>query len=80
LRCKDYEEKIPNIGLISVKSDLFKEYAGDVLKDLPVLERYIFEFYSNEKTLYGIIFCSPLLYICIMLNSYKCRSAFAVTG
>ncbi|NXY40816.1 DDX60 helicase, partial [Ceuthmochares aereus] len=32
-----YEEEIPNIGLISVKSDLVEEYAGDVLKDLPVL-------------------------------------------
>ncbi|NXG59550.1 DDX60 helicase, partial [Hemiprocne comata] len=33
-----YEEEIPNIGLISVKSDLVEEYAGHVLKDLPVLE------------------------------------------
>ncbi|KFQ27307.1 putative ATP-dependent RNA helicase DDX60, partial [Mesitornis unicolor] len=33
-----YEEEIPNIGLISVKSDLVEEYAGDVLRDLPVLE------------------------------------------
>ncbi|KFO87667.1 putative ATP-dependent RNA helicase DDX60, partial [Buceros rhinoceros silvestris] len=30
--------EIPNIGLISVKSDLVDEYTGDVLKDLPVLE------------------------------------------
>ncbi|NXW47562.1 DDX60 helicase, partial [Nyctiprogne leucopyga] len=36
--CRDYEKEIPNIGLISVKSDLVEEYAGDVLKDLPVLE------------------------------------------
>ncbi|KFZ51104.1 putative ATP-dependent RNA helicase DDX60, partial [Podiceps cristatus] len=35
---KVYEEEIPNIGLISVKSDLVEEYAGDVLKDLPVLK------------------------------------------
>ncbi|KAM6076665.1 putative ATP-dependent RNA helicase DDX60 isoform 2-T2 [Chlamydotis macqueenii] len=34
---RDYAEEIPKIGLISVKSDLVKEYAGDVLKDLPVL-------------------------------------------
>ncbi|NXW54987.1 DDX60 helicase, partial [Eurystomus gularis] len=32
------EEEIPNVGLISVKSDLVEDYAGDVLKDLPVLE------------------------------------------
>ncbi|NXX12960.1 DDX60 helicase, partial [Podargus strigoides] len=35
---RDYEEKIPNIGLISVNCDLVEEYAGDVLKDLPVLK------------------------------------------
>ncbi|KAM9236873.1 LOW QUALITY PROTEIN: putative ATP-dependent RNA helicase DDX60 [Leptosomus discolor] len=35
---RDYEEEIPNIGLISVKSDLVEDYAGDVLKDLPILE------------------------------------------
>ncbi|NWY59089.1 DDX60 helicase, partial [Chionis minor] len=35
---RDYEEEIPNIGLISVKSDLVQSYVGDVLKDLPVLE------------------------------------------
>ncbi|XP_075607951.1 putative ATP-dependent RNA helicase DDX60 isoform X1 [Balearica regulorum gibbericeps] len=35
---RDYKEEIPNIGLISVKSDLVEEYAGDILKDLPVLE------------------------------------------
>uniref|UniRef100_A0A8C3L1P4 DExD/H-box helicase 60 n=1 Tax=Chrysolophus pictus TaxID=9089 RepID=A0A8C3L1P4_CHRPC len=33
-----YDEKIPDIGLIPLKSDLVEEYAGDVLKDLPVLE------------------------------------------
>ncbi|XP_061331099.1 probable ATP-dependent RNA helicase DDX60 isoform X1 [Pezoporus flaviventris] len=33
-----YDRKIPNIGLISVKSDLVEVYAGDVLKDLPVLK------------------------------------------
>lgn len=32
------DEKIPDIGLIPLKSDLAEEYAGDVLKDLPVLE------------------------------------------
>ncbi|XP_071412313.1 probable ATP-dependent RNA helicase DDX60 [Pithys albifrons albifrons] len=36
--CKVYEEEIPNIGLIPVKSDLVQIYAGDVLKDLPVLK------------------------------------------
>ncbi|XP_054238845.1 probable ATP-dependent RNA helicase DDX60 [Indicator indicator] len=35
---RDHEEEIPAIGLISVKSDLVEDYAGDVLKDLPVLE------------------------------------------
>lgn len=39
LHCEDCKAKIPNIGLISVKSDLVDEYAGDVLKDLPLLER-----------------------------------------
>ncbi|XP_062470916.1 probable ATP-dependent RNA helicase DDX60 isoform X2 [Pezoporus occidentalis] len=34
----EYDRKIPNIGLISVKSDLVEVYAGDVLKDLPVLK------------------------------------------
>ncbi|XP_009994301.1 PREDICTED: probable ATP-dependent RNA helicase DDX60 [Chaetura pelagica] len=33
-----YKEEIPNTGLISVKSHLVEQYAGDVLKDLPVLE------------------------------------------
>ncbi|KAJ7420084.1 putative ATP-dependent RNA helicase DDX60 [Willisornis vidua] len=36
--CKVYEEEIPNIGLIPVKSDLVQIYVGDVLKDLPVLK------------------------------------------
>ncbi|XP_052546100.1 probable ATP-dependent RNA helicase DDX60 isoform X2 [Tympanuchus pallidicinctus] len=31
-------EKHPDIGLIPLKSDLVEEYAGDVLKDLPVLK------------------------------------------
>ncbi|XP_067993227.1 probable ATP-dependent RNA helicase DDX60 isoform X1 [Melanerpes formicivorus] len=35
---KDHEEEIPAIGLISVKSYLVEDYAGDILKDLPVLE------------------------------------------
>ncbi|NXE74304.1 DDX60 helicase, partial [Cochlearius cochlearius] len=35
---RGYEKEIPNIGLISVKSALVEDYAGDVLKDLPVLE------------------------------------------
>ncbi|XP_064004869.1 probable ATP-dependent RNA helicase DDX60 [Pogoniulus pusillus] len=35
---RDCEEEIPAIGLISVKSDLVEDYAGDVLKDLPVIE------------------------------------------
>ncbi|XP_075565812.1 putative ATP-dependent RNA helicase DDX60 isoform X2 [Pelecanus crispus] len=35
---RGYKEEIPNIGLISVKSDLVEDYAGDVLKNLPVLE------------------------------------------
>ncbi|XP_061228962.1 probable ATP-dependent RNA helicase DDX60 isoform X2 [Neopsephotus bourkii] len=33
----EYDRKISNIGLISVKSGLVEAYAGDVLKDLPVL-------------------------------------------
>ncbi|KAK2542792.1 Ddx60 [Columba livia] len=42
------EEEIPNIGLISVKSDLVEEYAGDVLKYLPVLE-------SNDPAVTSLI-------------------------
>ncbi|NXN73461.1 DDX60 helicase, partial [Himantopus himantopus] len=45
---RDYEEEIPNIGLISVKSDLVENYAGDVLKDLPVLE-------SNDPAITSLI-------------------------
>ncbi|NWX46476.1 DDX60 helicase, partial [Steatornis caripensis] len=45
---RGYEEGIPNIGLISVKSDLVEEYAGDVLKDLPVLE-------SNDPAVTSLI-------------------------
>ncbi|NWW94894.1 DDX60 helicase, partial [Rhynochetos jubatus] len=43
-----YEEEIPNIGLISVKSDLVEDYAGDVLKDLPVLE-------SNDPAITSLV-------------------------
>ncbi|KAM9579251.1 putative ATP-dependent RNA helicase DDX60 isoform 3-T3 [Guaruba guarouba] len=35
---REYDREIPNIGLISVKSDLVEDYARDVLKDLPVLK------------------------------------------
>ncbi|NWJ11440.1 DDX60 helicase, partial [Crypturellus undulatus] len=35
---RECEEEIPDIGLIPLKCDLVEEYAGDVLKDLPVLE------------------------------------------
>ncbi|NXG70713.1 DDX60 helicase, partial [Baryphthengus martii] len=35
---RDYDEEIPKIGLIPVKSDLVEDYAGDVLKGLPLLE------------------------------------------
>ncbi|KFP86599.1 putative ATP-dependent RNA helicase DDX60, partial [Apaloderma vittatum] len=45
---KVYEEEMPNIGLISVKSDLIEEYLGDVLKDLPVLE-------SNDPAVTSLI-------------------------
>ncbi|KAM6401302.1 putative ATP-dependent RNA helicase DDX60 isoform 2-T2 [Pluvialis apricaria] len=45
---RDYEEEIPNIGLIPVKSDLVENYAGDVLKDLPVLE-------SNDPAITSLI-------------------------
>ncbi|NXK03380.1 DDX60 helicase, partial [Herpetotheres cachinnans] len=45
---REYEEKIPNIGLISVKSCLVEDYAGDVLKDLPVLE-------SNDPAVTSLI-------------------------
>uniref|UniRef100_A0A663DPU9 DExD/H-box helicase 60 n=1 Tax=Aquila chrysaetos chrysaetos TaxID=223781 RepID=A0A663DPU9_AQUCH len=43
-----FREEIPNIGLISVKSDLVEDYAGDVLKDLPVLE-------SNDPAVTSLI-------------------------
>ncbi|NXE90679.1 DDX60 helicase, partial [Menura novaehollandiae] len=43
-----YEKGIPNIGLISVKSDLVQDYAGDVLKDLPVLK-------SNDPAITSLI-------------------------
>ncbi|KGM00230.1 putative ATP-dependent RNA helicase DDX60, partial [Charadrius vociferus] len=45
---RDYKEEIPKIGLISVKSDLVENYAGDVLKDLPVLE-------SNDPAITSLI-------------------------
>ncbi|XP_074678966.1 putative ATP-dependent RNA helicase DDX60 isoform X5 [Strix aluco] len=45
---RDYEEEIPNIGLISLKSDLVEDYAGDVLKDLPVLK-------SNDPAVTSLI-------------------------
>uniref|UniRef100_A0A8C0B3S0 DExD/H-box helicase 60 n=1 Tax=Buteo japonicus TaxID=224669 RepID=A0A8C0B3S0_9AVES len=45
---RDCEEEIPNIGLISVKSDLVEDYAGDILKDLPVLE-------SNDPAVTSLI-------------------------
>ncbi|XP_014798719.1 PREDICTED: probable ATP-dependent RNA helicase DDX60 [Calidris pugnax] len=45
---RDYAKEIPNIGLISVKSDLVEDYAGDVLKDLPVLE-------SNDPAITSLI-------------------------
>ncbi|NXC29294.1 DDX60 helicase, partial [Campylorhamphus procurvoides] len=37
---RGYEEEIPSIGLIPVKSDLVQDYVGEVLKDLPVLESH----------------------------------------
>ncbi|NWW81778.1 DDX60 helicase, partial [Climacteris rufus] len=43
-----YEKEIPNIGLISVKSDLVQDYAGDVLKDLPVLK-------SNDPAITSLV-------------------------
>ncbi|NXG25533.1 DDX60 helicase, partial [Grallaria varia] len=46
--CKVYEEKIPNIGLIPVKSDLVQDYVGEVLKDLPVLD-------SNDPAITSLI-------------------------
>ncbi|XP_061848397.1 probable ATP-dependent RNA helicase DDX60 isoform X3 [Colius striatus] len=45
---KAYKDKIPNVGLISVKSGLVEEYAGDVLKNLPVLE-------SNDPAVTSLI-------------------------
>ncbi|XP_032540999.1 probable ATP-dependent RNA helicase DDX60 isoform X2 [Chiroxiphia lanceolata] len=42
------EEEIPNIGLIPMKSDLVQDYAGDVLKDLPVLK-------SNDPAITSLI-------------------------
>ncbi|XP_050194285.1 LOW QUALITY PROTEIN: probable ATP-dependent RNA helicase DDX60 [Myiozetetes cayanensis] len=43
-----YEEEIPNIGLIPVKSDLVQDYVGDVLKNLPVLK-------SNDPAITSLI-------------------------
>ncbi|NXK29990.1 DDX60 helicase, partial [Piprites chloris] len=43
-----YEEEIPNIGLIPVKSDLVQDYVGDVLKGLPVLK-------SNDPAITSLI-------------------------
>uniref|UniRef100_A0A8C8BAL6 DExD/H-box helicase 60 n=1 Tax=Otus sunia TaxID=257818 RepID=A0A8C8BAL6_9STRI len=43
-----FREEIPNIGLISLKSDLVEDYAGDVLKDLPVLK-------SNDPAVTSLI-------------------------
>ncbi|NWX96644.1 DDX60 helicase, partial [Nothoprocta ornata] len=45
---RECEEKIPDIGLIPLKCDLVEEYAGDVLKDLPVLK-------SNDPTITSLI-------------------------
>ncbi|NXJ65121.1 DDX60 helicase, partial [Rostratula benghalensis] len=45
---RGYVKKIPNIGLIPVKSDLVENYAGDVLKDLPFLE-------SNDPAITSLI-------------------------
>ncbi|XP_035746776.1 probable ATP-dependent RNA helicase DDX60 isoform X3 [Egretta garzetta] len=45
---RGYEKEIPNIGLISVKSALVEDYAGDVLKDLPILE-------SNDPAVTSLI-------------------------
>ncbi|XP_025978657.2 probable ATP-dependent RNA helicase DDX60 isoform X1 [Dromaius novaehollandiae] len=45
---RDCEEEIPNTGLIPLKSDLVEAYAGDVLKDLPVLE-------SNDPAVTSLI-------------------------
>uniref|UniRef100_A0A8C4JPE9 DExD/H-box helicase 60 n=1 Tax=Dromaius novaehollandiae TaxID=8790 RepID=A0A8C4JPE9_DRONO len=41
-------KEIPNTGLIPLKSDLVEAYAGDVLKDLPVLE-------SNDPAVTSLI-------------------------
>ncbi|NXC38386.1 DDX60 helicase, partial [Penelope pileata] len=43
-----YKKKIPDIGLIPVQSDLVEDYAGDVLKDLPLLE-------SNDPAVTSLI-------------------------
>uniref|UniRef100_A0A8C4JL26 DExD/H-box helicase 60 n=1 Tax=Dromaius novaehollandiae TaxID=8790 RepID=A0A8C4JL26_DRONO len=43
-----FREEIPNTGLIPLKSDLVEAYAGDVLKDLPVLE-------SNDPAVTSLI-------------------------
>ncbi|KAM8808190.1 putative ATP-dependent RNA helicase DDX60 [Eudromia elegans] len=45
---RGYEEEIPGIGLIPLKCDLVEEYAGDVLKYLPVLE-------SNDPAIASLI-------------------------
>ncbi|NXF72508.1 DDX60 helicase, partial [Sclerurus mexicanus] len=46
--CKGYEEGIPSIGLIPVRSDLVQDYVGEVLKDLPVLK-------SNDSAMTSLI-------------------------
>ncbi|XP_027763996.1 probable ATP-dependent RNA helicase DDX60 [Empidonax traillii] len=43
-----YEEEIPNVGLIPVKSDIVQDYVGDILKDLPVLK-------SNDPAINSLI-------------------------
>ncbi|KGL74939.1 putative ATP-dependent RNA helicase DDX60, partial [Tinamus guttatus] len=45
---RECEEEIPHVGLIPLKCDLVEEYAGDVLKSLPVLE-------SNDPAITSLI-------------------------
>lgn len=68
-----YEDKIPAIGLFPVKSDLVKEYAGDILKDLPVLDEYVLwvllRYYKTMGLFTTALVFTPILCsICVSLE------------
>lgn len=71
--CTVYEDKIPAIGLFPVKSDLVKEYAGDILKDLPVLDEYVLwvllRYYKTMGLFTTALVFTPILCsICVSLE------------